>query len=318
MIAKPLSIFRPHHGAWATATLVCGLSALSIMPASASPNEPASTIPPTSEKPAQVIFWVGDIPQSRIRYEQELIRQTLERTREEFGDYSLKLDRQLRSQERLAREITGGEGLHILNGPGWSFTPSEENAIDTRIIPIPLAKGLLGYRQCIIRRDNKEKFDEIDSEIELRKITIGLGQGWLDNSILRHNGFKVIEAPDLNKLYYMLKRRRFDCLPLGIGEAQGSLVEHDQNGELMIAEELLLFYPLPVYMQVGGKNSPLARRMEQGLTELQQDGTMDQLFHTYYQDEVKQMQSPEMRVFRLENPLLPPELQDIGTDLIQH
>ncbi len=318
MIAKPSSILRPHPGVWATATLICGLSALSIIPASASPTESANTTPPDSGEPAQVIFWVGDMPQSRIRYEKELIRQALERTREEYGDYSLELDRQLRSQERLAREITNGEGLHILNGPGWSFTPSEEDAIDTRIIPIPLAKGLLGYRQCIIRRDNRKKFDEIDSEAELKQFTMGLGQGWLDNSILRHNGFKVIEAPDLNKLYYMLKRRRFDCLPLGIGEAKGSLAEHDQNGELMIAENLLLFYPLPVYMQVGGKNSPLAQRMEQGLTELLQDGTLDRLFHAHYQDEIQQMQSPEIRVFRLENPLLPPELQDVGTTLIHH
>lgn len=265
----------------------------------------------------QVIFWVGDMPKSRVQYERGLIQLVLEGTRDDFGDYTLELDRDLRSLERLARELTNGEGLHILNGPGWSFSPSEVAAADTRIIPIPLAKGLLGYRQCIIRRADKEKFSAISSDDELKQFTMGLGQGWLDITILRHNGYKAIEAPDLDKLYYMLKRQRFDCLPLGINEAESSLAGHDKNNELMIAKDLLLFYPLPVFMQVSGKDSRLARRMEQGLRELQEDGTLDRFFHEHYQDELNQMQSAEMRVFRLDNPLLPAELQDIGTSLIQ-
>lgn len=299
---------------WAVTAFLYGLSQVAAAPAAAATDihDKDVTVKPVT----QIIFWVGDMPQPRVDYEQEILLAALERT-PEFGDYVLELDYELRSQERLAREITKGEGLHILNGPGWSFTPEEKDAIDTRIIPIPLVNGLLGYRECIIRRADRDKFAAITTEEDLQEISMGLGQGWLDTEIMRQNGYAVVGAPDLHKLYDMLKRERFDCLPLGIGEAEGSLAEHDPENQLMIAEQMLLFYPLPVFMQVSGKTSALANRMEKGLRLLQQDGTLARIFHKHYHSQLQRMQSPEMRVFRLENPLLPAELQSIGTTLIK-
>lgn len=277
-------------------------------------NEPAGQ---PSKPPVSVSFWVGDTPEARSAYERELIKEILEHTRDQFGGYELKIDRMPRSQERLARDLSRGDGNFVINGPGWSTAAPTGATPDATIIEIPLVKGLLGYRQCIIRRSDEARFAELRTWDALQEIRMGQGQTWLDHTILEQNGFTVLGAPDIEKLYYMLKRGRFDCLPLGIGEAAGSLADNDKDNELTIAADLLLFYPLPVFMQVSGRDSPLAKRLETGLRTLQNNGVFDQLFDKHYRDEIIAMNAPDVRVFRLENPLLPRSLRHVGQDLIK-
>lgn len=304
--------------AWSLPATILASEPLPVSPTDSQPQGPSlNEVTAEPAAPMRVVFWVGDMPESRIAYELALLEQMLEHTRDEYGGYQLEFDRLLRSQERLARDLASGEGVHVLNGPGWTSAAPTGAIPDIAIIPIPLVKGLLGYRQCIIRREDKARFSAIRTEKALKQVHMGLGQGWLDNDILRHNGFTVEGAPELEKLYHMLKRGRFDCLPLGVGEAAGSLAENDPDNELIIAENLLLFYPLPVFMQVSGTDSLLAKRLEEGLRAMQKDGTFDQLFDKHYSDDIARMHSPDIRVFRFENPLLPPHLQHIGRDLVE-
>jgi hypothetical protein len=256
------------------------------------------------------------MPEARILYEAKLVRLALERTEQRFGPFELAVDRQLRSQERLARDITNDQTVHILSGPGWSSSAPDPTGIDMRVIQVPLAKGLLGYRQCIIRRQDETTFASIDSLSALKTFSVGLGDDWLDKDIFDHNGFTTVEAPDIEKLYYMLKRGRFDCLPLGIGEAEGSLAEHNAEGELMIADDLLFFYPLPVLVQVGGRDSELAQRIEQGLALMQQDGSFDAVFWAHQGGTIEQIRSPGNRVFRLHNPYIADELRHLGLEFL--
>lgn len=77
-----------------------------------------------------------------------------------------------------------------------------------------------------------------------------------------------------------------------------------------------MFYPLPVYMQLSGKGSALALRMERGLGLVIEDGTLDRLFHKHFTDKIQLLQAPHVHVIRLETPYLTGYLQSLGIGLL--
>jgi hypothetical protein len=185
---------------------------------------------------------------------------------------------------------------------------SKEREKKLRPIRIPIFKNLFGYRIFIINRRDQEKFARIQTEEQLQKLWAGLGHDWPDLKILKANGFNVVGSSSYRGLFSMLQEGRFDYFPRAVQEPWRE-VEEEKTRDLIVEPTLLIHYHAPVYFFVSNRNLKLYERIERGFQMAIQDGSFEKLFNThwYIQDTLKLAKIRQRRIFRLNNPLLPPE-----------
>ncbi len=192
----------------------------------------------------------------------------------------------------------------------WTMT-SIQREKEMLPIPIPLLKGLLGYRVFLINAKDQPKFDGIETLDQLRALTAGQGQDWPDNAILEANGIPTEVGRSYDGLFEMLRKHRFDYFPRAISEAWQELEVHKHAG-LAVEKHLLLYYPTDMFFFVNKASAPLAARVERGLRKAISDGSFDRLFHERNQDIIDLADIPHRTVFKLKNPALPPDVP-VGT-----
>ncbi len=181
---------------------------------------------------------------------------------------------------------------------------------EQKILPvrIPIFKNLFGHRIFIINKKDKEKFARIQTKEALQQLWAGLGHDWPDLKILEANGFNVVGSSSYRGLFSMLHEGRFDYFPRGVQEPWRE-VEEEKARDLIVEPTLLIHYYAPVYFFVARENKKLHERLERGFQAAIQDGSYEKLFtsHWYIQDTLKLAKIEERKIFRLENPLLPPK-----------
>jgi hypothetical protein len=181
---------------------------------------------------------------------------------------------------------------------------------EKKLVPIriPIFKNLFGYRIFIINRKDKDRFAGIQTKKELQKLWAGLGHDWPDLDILEANGFNVVGSSSYRGLFSMLQEGRFDYFPRAVQEPWRE-VEEEKARDLMVEPTLLIHYHAPVYFFVSNQNIELYERLERGFQMAIQDGSFENLFNThwYIQDTLKKAKIGQRRIFRLKNPLLPPQ-----------
>ncbi len=264
--------------------------------------------------PYQAVLWMGGMTKIRQSYEFAVAQLALEKTREQYGDYSLVRDDTPVSSDRAVREVRRGELFNMASGPAWIESFGEDPPL--LVIPIPIAKGMLGYRLCVVRNGDLETFKQLETLEELRQYTAGVGREWLETPVFDHNELPWLAGRDIEQLYSMLARERFDYLPLGSLEAESTLAESGLGEQLSVVPNLVIYYPLPVFLQVSINRPQLAERIEAGLTLARHDGSLDALFAEYYGDLVARLRSANPTVVTLENPDMPPFLRDEGPALL--
>jgi hypothetical protein len=231
----------------------------------------------------------------------EVLRTALERTRESHGPYSL-TQGDVMNVERSKYGLLTSERVNII----WT-SPSRE--MDERTIPvrIPIRKGILGYRVFLIRKEDREKFASIHKLEDLKKLSLGQGLGWEDVRVLEDGGFSLVIGSDYEGLFQMLNAGRFDYFSRGINEAPIECRERSGRlRNLWIEESLLLYYPWPKFFYVSQKSPHVAQRIERGLEIMIEDGSYDEIFHRYNDKNIRELNLRNRRLFRIENPLLPP------------
>lgn len=239
-----------------------------------------------------------DITSHQNSYFYQLMDLVLSKTVNEFGEYELKPSIQDIPQKRAVLMLSENKRIDLM----WTMTSKEREQM-LQAVYFPLLKGLLGHRIFIIRTSDQEKFKNIHSFDQLKTLLSGQGLGWPDVNILRHNGIKVIESPDYQNLFDMLRAERFDYFPRGITEAWG---EHKNlnDDSLMVEQHLLFRYKAPLYFFVNKENHRLHDRLLRGLTLALEDGSFDELF--YRESNIRQsIQQTDIKgrlVFDLENP----------------
>lgn len=250
--------------------------------------------------PHEIIVW-----QRTVNGPTEIIIDTLQQalniTRPEYGDYHIMTSADMEQGRALNKlsKLSQGE-LDIAHFA--TTTEREKKAIAIRI---PLIQGALGYRICLIKKNNQEKFTAIHNKQNLidKNITIGQHQDWPDTKILRTNGLTVRTTHKYSLLFQQLDKQRFDCFSRGINEIT---YEHSQHTEVntAIEENLLIHYPYPLFFFVNANRPMLAKRLTLGLTRLQKNGTLAQLFAHYYEHRLSNLHLKERTIIHLENPTL--------------
>lgn len=231
----------------------------------------------------EVSLWIGNMTETRKAHETAAVRLALEKSRDRYGSYHLSINSNKLSRPRAIRNLSDGKIIQVVTAPELTYRiETDEQPLIT--IQIPLLQGLLGNRKAIIRRDRAKDFADIQTLEQLKRFNAGLGFDWLDRDYFRSSDLPFTIGADVEQLFNMLAHGRFDYLPLGSTEVTSALAASEHTEQLMVVDNFLIHYPLPVYVyvQVSRSCPDLADRLKLGLERAAKDGSLDNLFNQYY------------------------------------
>jgi hypothetical protein len=173
-------------------------------------------------------------------------------------------------QDRAVQELMRGRTIDIY----WMGTDKNRNAA-LRAIPIPLERGLMGYRQFVVHRKRVAEFEQVHSLAELQKFTACQGTHWPDTGILRAADLKVKTSTGYENLFKQIAAGRCDYFPRGFHEIRIEMNKRaGEFPELVAYEPLILHYPFAVYFFVRQDNHALAAWVQEGLEQMIDDGEL--------------------------------------------
>jgi hypothetical protein len=238
----------------------------------------------------------------RYQYHWRVLRAALDATRGTYGDYVVEPGVSLNERLQLFEMQRPNGRLNIIvRNP----TVALEQALQP--IKVPIDKGLLGYRVFLIRAQDASRFAAVQSLDDLRQFSFGQGRDWSDVAIYAASGLKVITGSSYEGLFGMLMLHRFDAFGRGVSEVAAEFKQaHQQYPQLLIENELLLYYPLPVYFWFPrtAEGDRHAQRVAEGMALIVANGTLDRLFNEEYGAVIKAMHLHKRRIFKIANPNL--------------
>jgi hypothetical protein len=247
----------------------------------------------------------GFSPLLRV-YLTDVLKLTLDATAPEYGPYEMQYFSQFLSANRSKLETEKGVLLDLLFSPHWrGHYVNTENVIP---VEFPVLNGMLGLRSLILTRETLQELKQSLNPADFKQMIAGLGAKWVDVEILAANHINVVEAQKFDALFPMLMHKRFDYVPLSVLEAHTALVEHRLTySNLVISEDVSLFYPIPFYLYVNAQRPELAERLQKGLKIVVADGSLDKLFDEHFAYVHAELQNTRKHLVVLNNPLISPE-----------
>ncbi len=213
-----------------------------------------------------------------------------------------------------SQRVNEGRGeLQVISGDvdvQWlSTTPYRER----KMIPIkvPIYKGLLGLRLLLVNKYSFEFISRVKNLDGLRQYTGGHGTLWADLPVYKANNLLVRTHVSYETLFRQLQDNRFDYFHRGINEIWSEQDRYKHT--LKIADNIMLYYPQPVYFFVTKRRRQLADDIKLGLERALADGSYKALFLKSFQDFLTQAKLEKRHLIRLKNPNLPQDLPAIDT-----
>ena len=201
-------------------------------------------------------------------------------------------------KSRAFELMAANDGIDVMIGTGTKPRVAAYQAIH-----FPILKGLNGLRIPLINRGQPDKFRHVTEFEQLLKLSAGQFHTWSDTKILKHNGITVADGTDVEGLYTMLHKNRFDYFPRSIVEIQSDLQSHNHLN-LMIDPYVVLQYPSAFYYFVRKGNDALADDIKSGLEAALKDGSFDRIFNRFYGKAIVDLKLKDRRIFYLDNPIL--------------
>jgi hypothetical protein len=248
------------------------------------------------------VYWRGAMGDGRKPYETDLIRLLIEASEDKYGPAKLDLSEQPMSGTRGRFQLKSGRGIDIITAPLlYDWEPNDTSIV----LEHDVAQNILGYRRLVIRNSDRKKFATIESIDQLKRMTLGQGQQWRDSRVYSHASMPMVHSSTLANLFPMLQRKRYDYLPIGVNEVEAYLAEYEGQGfDLVVAENIILFYAWPVRIFISESNPALAQRLDYGWQVAQKNGDIDALFNHHFSSLISAFNTPDTRLFILENPYI--------------
>ncbi|WP_197416395.1 MULTISPECIES: ABC transporter substrate-binding protein [unclassified Massilia] len=200
-------------------------------------------------------------------------------------------------QGRAVYELAHGTGgLDIM----LTMTSAEREA-KLLAVPIPLTKGLLGWRVALVRKERLAQFAEVRTAEQLKAFVAGQGHDWPDVGILRASGLPVHVSSAYDGMFKMLEANRIDYFPRAV---QQVFDEVGRYPGLAVEPHLVLRYPTDAYFFVNRTNAGLADEIRRGLEAAIADGSFDRLFYSYFASKIAAADLERRHVVELPNPQL--------------
>jgi ABC-type amino acid transport substrate-binding protein len=256
-----------------------------------------------------VMTYIYNAPESsldkRYEYHWTILKTALERTKKKYGPYRM-VPSEFMNERRQAFELKNATGkltvMYLSTIPDF-----ERNLIP---IHIPVDKNLGGYCIFLVRKSDLGRYKSVSTLDDLRKFSYGLGLGWIDVDILKSNNFSVVTGSSYEGLFEMLLNKRFDVFLRAAVEVTGEYEERkDKMPDLAIEEDIMLYYPLPMYFWFSKteEGSRLAKRAGEGMWEMINDGTFNRIFNEYQRSKIDRLNLRKRKMFTISNPFLGPE-----------
>lgn len=234
-------------------------------------------------------------------YSTELLRLALEKTRRDYGDFTMR-PIPPRNYARALKAAVDDAYPNLIIETSYEQALTHHAKLD--FINFPMDLGVLGYRVCFINPKLKANGKKIESLEDLRQYTFAHGVGWADTTIFRHNGLKVQEIDNYDGMFLMVIGGRVDFFCRGANEILGEMEQFSQLKELVIDEQFLLVYPLPRFFYLNIKNKLAKERIELGLQRAHADGSLQSLWKKNFQPSLRVVNLNKRKIIQLENPLL--------------
>lgn len=250
-------------------------------------------------------YRIGETTQDvRGAYTKALLKLALEKTQAQYGDFRLE-PAQAMNTARALRELKKGTYPNFMLK--MSYHPGLEQAGMLRG-KLDVDLDIIGYRVCFTRTALLPTLAGVQNLAQLRQFSHGQGAGWVDTLILQDNGFDVVSVGQYESLFHMVATGRFDLFCRGINELKGEWQSHGQLAGLAMEPNLMLYYPLPRFFYANPRDADGLKRVEDGVQRALADGSLQQLWLQYFGSSVAFAKPAQRRLFRLTNPLLPPDL----------
>ncbi|MFM0181508.1 hypothetical protein PQR52_23770 [Paraburkholderia aspalathi] len=219
-----------------------------------------------------------------------------------YGPYIIDAYFSPMSAQREIDEVISGRLINVLaSEPGHAELDAA--AIP---VPIPIDRGLLGYRVALINQGEQAKLDSIHDLQGLRTLSIGQGQGWGDVPIYRAAGVPLVTASRYDLLFPMLADHRFDMFPRGVVEITREIKAFQPSyPNMRIDSHLLIRYPYAQFFYVSQSEPLLAQRIRDGLEAMLKDGSFEALFREHFAQGIADLHLERRVLIDLKNPLLP-------------
>ncbi|WP_394221007.1 amino acid ABC transporter substrate-binding protein [Alteromonas gracilis] len=240
-----------------------------------------------------------DDSDARAQYPIALLKLALDKT---GVNYELRPSDRILLTGKAMRQLKENREVNVV----WSMTDTQREK-ELKPIRVPIAKGLIGLRVFVLNPVKKNKFDDVLSLTDMRKLIPVQGEEWPDTKILQANGFNVFTVPEFREAYDMIGQGKGDFFPRSVMEVDAELDVEGRRNNLFLEPSMALYYPTAMYYFVSSSNKTLAHLIETGLNRAIEDGSFDALFESTYAPILESLGVNDRKIFTLENPLLPAE-----------
>lgn len=195
--------------------------------------------------------------------------------------------------------MSANEGIDVITGGA-----TLERVKLYQAVPFPLLKGLHGWRIPLINKHQHDIFESVQTIAQFKQFVAGQFHTWSDTKVLESNGIVVRKGTDVEGLYGMLDKGRFDYFPRSVLEVKSDYAAK-QHLNIAIDKNIIIHYPTAYYFYVAKDNDQLAADILFGLESAQADGSFDKMFMEDYGAVIREAIEASRTVLHLENPFLP-------------
>lgn len=233
---------------------------------------------------------------SRYTYTYELMK-LIHKATPEYGNAQIKTSSLNMTRSRIFHELKIGKLVNVV-----AEAPQKEWDNNLIVVPIPIRKGLQGFRVFIIKDKNRKKLAQVNSLDALKSLTTGSGREWSTRLAMEKSGFSVETSNGYQSLFAMLSMERFTTFGRGVNEAYQEVQNHlALYPDFIVDKHVLLEIPLVTYFYVSPAFPELAERIKVGLLRLIDNGKFDQFFFRKYCSDILKANMPERMLLKIDN-----------------
>lgn len=157
-------------------------------------------------------------------------------------------------------------------------------ARETQFLPVyvPLDRGLLGFRVCIIAPQEQSRFNSVNqvSDFAQKALRVSLVDGWPDVQVMTENHIPVVTSSHYGQAVSAVESQEADCFSRSVIEVGKELQALPQLTE---ENHVALIYPFADIIYVNPNNPELHRQIQSGLYRALEDRSFHQLHDQHYQ-----------------------------------
>lgn len=166
-----------------------------------------------------------------------------------------------------------------------------------RMIPVPLDRGLLGWRINLLLESQRDKLAGVRTAADLAQFSMGQNVGWMDAEIYRAAGIPTKEIKDWSNGEFaeQMEAGFLDLFPLGLEETLTYFLPHfrQRYPQLTVDPYLLVRYPWFrfVWLSPGPETDELHDALQRGFEQIVADGRFLEVWHQHRRE-------PDERIYR--------------------